>query len=303
MRIGLLLVPLGLIAACATASPPLSSRAASSAVAIRRAPSAIKNGDFLSSDGVSLHYLDAGRGTPIVFVPGWDMPGWIFQAQIVEFSRSYRVIAFDPRGQGASEIPTAGYEPHRRGRDIAELIGHLHTGPVILVGWSLGVLDSLAAIADQGDSHIAALVLIDNSVGEAPVPTLPVRRPRARRKARPIPREVAMRSFVASMFQTVQPRDYLDQLTAAALRVPAPASAALLAYPVPRSFWYNAVYATKKPILYVVRPGLAGQARNLQSHHPDTESIVLPHVGHALFVDDPNRFNALLLAFLRRHGL
>ena len=231
------------------------------------------------------------------------MPGWIFQAQLAAFSRTYRVVAFDPRGQGESDIPASGYEPHRRGQDIAELITHLHAGPVVLIGWSLGVLDCLAAIADHGDAQIAALVLIDNSVGEAPAPPPPARMPPHRRRTHPIPREVAMQAFVAGMFRTQQPADYLARLTQAALRVPAWASAALLAYPVPRSFWYDAVYATSRPILYVVRPGLAGQARNLQDHHADTQSIVLPHVGHALFVDDPARFDALLRAFLERHGL
>jgi hypothetical protein len=30
---------------------------------------------------------------------------------------------------------------------------------------------------------------------------------------------------------------------------------------------------------------------------------VLAHVGHALFVDDPARFDALMRGFLRRYGL
>ena len=32
----------------------------------------------------------------------------------------------------------AGYEPGRRGQDIAELIANLEPVPVLLVGWSLG---------------------------------------------------------------------------------------------------------------------------------------------------------------------
>ena len=301
MRFSVLLAPL-LFVACASAPPPGPPQPAPQAALPPPSPT-VQDEFFTTSDGVRLHYLDAGRGTTIVFVPGWDMPGWIFQPQLQDFSRTNRVIAFDPRGQGDSDIPATGYEPHRRGQDIAELIAHLNAGPVILVGWSLGVLDVLADIADHGDQDIAALVLIDNSVGESPAPAPPARAPRTRKRTKPATRPVSMRSFVASMFHTPQSSDYIDRLTEATMRVPPADSAALIAYPVPRSFWRSAVYSTTKPILYVVRPQLAGQARNLQEHHADAESVILPHVGHALFVDDPNTFDALLRGFLRRHGL
>ena len=71
---------------------------------------------FTSSDGVRLHYLEAGPrvGHTIVFVPGWTMPAWIWQPQIQAFAQRYHVVAFDPRGQGDSDAPAAGYEPGRR---------------------------------------------------------------------------------------------------------------------------------------------------------------------------------------------
>src|SRR6185312_8142002 len=109
---------------------------------------------FRSSDGVRLHYLEAGspRALTIVLVPGWTMPAWIWGPQLSAFSRSYHVIAFDPRGQGESDVPEWGYEPFRRGQDIADLIAALgNKGPVLLAGWSLGVLDTLAYVHTHGD--------------------------------------------------------------------------------------------------------------------------------------------------------
>ncbi len=136
-------------------------------------PAAAADGWFTTSDGVRLHYIEQGRGHTIVLVPGWTMPAWIWAEQIADFSRFYHVIAFDPRSQGDSDVARDGYEPVRRGRDIAELIAHVATEPVLLVGWSLGVLDSLAYIHTDGDSAIAGLVLVDNSVGEDPPPSPP----------------------------------------------------------------------------------------------------------------------------------
>ena len=69
---------------------------------------------------------------------------------------------------------------------------------------------------------------------------------------------------------------------------------------MPRSYWKEAVYSTARPVLYVVTPRLAGQAANLREHHPSAESVVLPGVGHALFVDDAAHFDFLVTDFIHR---
>ncbi len=253
---------------------------------------------FTTSDHVRLHYLEAGpqSAQTIVFVPGWTMPAWIFAPQIATFSRRYQVIAFDPRGQGDSEIASSGYEPHRRGQDIAELLARLGARPVLLVGWSLGVLDALAFVHDHGDRGLAGLVLIDNSVGEAPAP---FRQAHPHHHGPPMPHIAYMELFVRTMFHTPQDEVWLERLTEATLRTPDWAARRLLDYPVPRIYWREAIYATNKPVLYAVRSGFAAQAANLQRNRADTETAVFPDAGHALFIDDAARFNALMQSFIQ----
>ncbi|MDR3533657.1 MAG: alpha/beta hydrolase [Rhodopila sp.] len=256
---------------------------------------------FLSSDGVRLHYIEAGPpdAHTLVFVPGWTMPAWIWMPQIQAFARRYHVVAFDPRGQGDSAVPASGYEPVRRGRDVAELISHLDSQPVVVIGWSLGVLDTLAAIHVAGDRLLAGLVLVDNSVGEEPPP--PPYRP-ARPRAGPPPSHAeAMKRFIRGMFHRTPPPAYLERLTQASLHTPEAASRSLLAYPVPRSYWKEAVYTTKVPVLYVIRPRWVAQGENLVRNRPNTEMDVFNDAGHALFVDEPARFNSVTEAFLRKH--
>ena len=65
-----------------------------------------------------------------------------------------------------------------------------------------------------------------------------------------------------------------------------------------REFWRAAIYGTAKPVLYVVTPRLKGQAENLQRKRPATRTAVFEGAGHALFVDEPARFNTLLDEFL-----
>jgi microsomal epoxide hydrolase len=254
---------------------------------------------FTASDGTRLHYWQAGPpGAPtVVFIPGWTMPGWIFNLQAAAFSGAYQVVEFDPRGQGYSEIAPGGYNQDRRGDDIADLLTQLGPRPVVLVGWSLGVLDTLAYIHTHGDARVAGLVLIDNSVGENPAP-LPQRLPPRRRP--PVSHATYMAAFVRGMFHKPVPPGYLNALTAAALRTPEADAALLLNYPVPRSYWREAIFATGKPVLYVVRPGLAGQADNLLRDRANTDIAIYTDAGHALFVDDAAPFDALLERFLVR---
>ncbi|WP_426954981.1 alpha/beta fold hydrolase [Muricoccus radiodurans] len=251
---------------------------------------------FRTTDGVRLHYLEAGRGQPLVIVPGWSMPAWIFEPQLRGLSSRYRVIVLDPRGQGESEIAPGGYHHVRRGQDIGDLLDHLRLGQAVVMGWSLGVLDTLAYVHEAGDSRIAGLILVDNSIGEDPPPTAAGPRIPGPR----LERAEAMRRFVRTMFSTPQPQSYLNRLTEEALRLPPDASRALLSYPVPRTYWREAVYSTNKPVLYAVRPRFEGQAANLQRRHPNAETVIFRDAGHALFVDEPERFNGLVADFIRR---
>jgi microsomal epoxide hydrolase len=206
-------------------------------------------------------------------------------------------VALDPRSQGSSEIARTGHEPRRRGRDIAELLDRLGPGRVVLVGWSLGVLDSLAYLAEFGDRRIAGLVLVDNSVGEGQAPPA---RPSTFLPALRRDRDRTVRAFVRGMYKTPQDPSYLEAVTQASLRTPLQASIELLSYPRPREFWRESVYSTQRPVLYVIRPRLSGQGRLLAEKHADATVEVFEDAGHALFVDEAARFNLLVDEFCMR---
>jgi non-heme chloroperoxidase len=123
--------------------------------------SKVSNGSFTTSDGVRLHYLEAGKGPAIVFVPGWTMPAWIWERQIRHFSEHYRVLTFDPRSQGQSHKPDHGNYPDRRAQDIKELVEHMKVGPAVLVGWLQAVPELLTYAEKFGGGNLRAYVLVD----------------------------------------------------------------------------------------------------------------------------------------------
>lgn len=88
---------------------------------------------FRYSDGETVELIDAGEGASMLWVPGADGPKETFRYQLPHFARRWRVVAADLRvGFG----PDDGFD--RLAADLAELIDGLGTGPVVLVGQSLG---------------------------------------------------------------------------------------------------------------------------------------------------------------------
>ena len=250
--------------------------------------------NFTSSDGVRLSYIEEGAGETLVFVPGWLMPAEIWRPQIDYFARKYRVVALDPRSQGSSELAGSGNHIQRRADDLNELIHHLRAKRVVLIGWSMGVIDTLMYVRKYGDDKVAALVLVDNSVGESPPqsgdPDIRYEKPRSW--------ERDMATFVRSMFNTPQPPAYLDWLTQQVLRTPPQVSAGLLKVHTPGGSLRTTLYETRKPVFYAVTSSLRGQAETLSRKRQETAIEVFSGAGHALFVDQHARFNASLDEFL-----
>jgi microsomal epoxide hydrolase len=255
--------------------------------------------NFQTSDDVRLSFLEAlpdGAGSDeltIAFIPGWSMPASLWRNQLEYFGSHYHSVALDPRGQGESDVPGSGYTAERRAADLHEFLRPFRK--VLLVGWSLGAIESLQLIHSFPSENIAALALIDSSVGEGPAPPPGGKFPEELRKDR----YQALRSFVRAMFKTKLPEAELDDLVRSAERMSVEASIALLSYPFERTHWRDIARGFHKPLLYVVTPQFEAQALDLRKNRAGTRIEIFRNAGHALFVDEPQRFNTVLESFAR----
>lgn len=254
---------------------------------------------FAASDGANLCYQEAGRENSaaaiLVFIPGWTMPAAIWAAQMEHFAPHYHVIAFDPRGQGHSQVARGGYTLERRVQDLHEMLEHIPGDKLILVGWSLAVLEVLSYTERYGTGRIGGLVLVDNSVGEGDAPR---KRGGGFFDSLRKDREQTVKSFVRRMFATAPPPELLDTVTRSALQIGVEDSIQLLSYDKPRTYWREAVHGADRPILYAITPRWKEQAALLVRKHPRASSVVFEGAGHALFVDQAARFNRALEEFL-----
>lgn len=141
---------------------------------------------------------------------------------------------------------------------------------------------------------LAGLMLVDSSVGEGPRPPPSDLSGELRNN-----RAAFLNEFVHAIFRSPPDEAEIRQLVDGALRLPVEASIALLSYPVPREHWRRIVRRVRAPLYYVVTSQFAEQATELQKHRAKTGVALFAEAGHALFVDEPERFNALLGDFMQ----
>ena len=95
-------------------------------------------GYFKTSDGVSLHSLEAGSGDILLFIPGWSQTARLFEILLKDLAIDYKVIALDMRGHGESAKPEHGYRPSRFATDLHEFIEDRKLNNITLIGHSMG---------------------------------------------------------------------------------------------------------------------------------------------------------------------
>lgn len=92
------------------------------------------------SDGCALHYrFDGEAGRPVLMLSnslGSTVDMWDLQMQAL--TQHFRVLRYDNRGHGGSDVPEGPYSTERIGRDAQELIEALGVAPVLFCGLSLG---------------------------------------------------------------------------------------------------------------------------------------------------------------------
>ncbi len=114
------------------------------------------------ANGVTLHYIEQGKGPPVVLVHGGleDYRSW--EPQMAGFAQNHRVVAYSRRyNYPNSDAPRLkDYSALVDAEDLAALIQKLKLGPVHLVGISYGAYTALLA-AVKHPALVRSLVLCE----------------------------------------------------------------------------------------------------------------------------------------------
>lgn len=123
---------------------------------------------FVENNGVRLHCATLGSGPAIVLCHGLvfgSMASWYFSIA-AKLAQRYRVILFDKRGHGKSDMTASGYDVDTLASDLAAVIEHTvpHGEELTVIGHSYGALVALRYALSR-KRHLRDLILVD-----APLP-------------------------------------------------------------------------------------------------------------------------------------
>jgi pimeloyl-ACP methyl ester carboxylesterase len=96
--------------------------------------------EFVQVGRYQLHYVEAGKGAPVILIPGSFCTYRTWNTIIPRLSPRFRVLALDYLGAGDSDKPRSGfgYTVEEQADLIAEMISTLRLGKTHLVGASYG---------------------------------------------------------------------------------------------------------------------------------------------------------------------
>ncbi len=252
---------------------------------------------------INLYYEVSGEGPPLTFIHGLGSSARDWEAQVAEFAKRYMVITFDLRGHGRSDKPPGPYRMQMFAADTAGLLKTLGLEAAHVVGLSLGGGVAFQLAVDT-PGLVKTLVIV-NSAPEMIIRTLPERLAIWQRFAIvwvmglpkmgevlgkrlfPRPEHAPMRATFAERFAQNDRRAYLDAMRAmvgwsvtprlGAIRCPTLVIAADQDY-TPVSL--KEAYVAKIP---------------------NAQLAVISDAHHATPVEQPEKFNTVLMEFLSRH--
>jgi pimeloyl-ACP methyl ester carboxylesterase len=101
---------------------------------------ALPSHHFLSTNGVSLHYVTQGEGPLMLFLHGFPEFWYSWRHQLAEFSSDYTCVALDLRGYNESDKPDGvdAYRMEELVQDVEGVIRKLGYDRCILVGHDWG---------------------------------------------------------------------------------------------------------------------------------------------------------------------
>jgi pimeloyl-ACP methyl ester carboxylesterase len=258
-------------------------------------------GSFIEVDGVRLHYLERGTGSPVVLLHGnaLRLEDFLASGLVDRLAEHHRVIAFDRPGYGHSERPRDRlWTADAQAALLQGALAQLALDESVVLGHSWGALVALAlALRDPG--AVRKLILISGyyfptlriDVPVFAAPAIPVFGDVMRYTVSAVFARLALKRTVRAMFapETVPPA-FLPTLAREMLIRPSQirTNAEDAAFMIPSAVSLRKYYS-ELTMPVTIFAGAADEivdpdthARQLHAQLPDSALHVLPGLGHML---------------------
>jgi pimeloyl-ACP methyl ester carboxylesterase len=259
------------------------------------------------ANGVEISYETAGCGPAMVFIHPlpFDHNVWLYQQ--ARFASSFRTIAMDLRGWGASGKPTEAFTLEDMGRDIMALLREEGvTEGAVVVGCSIGSKIALMLACDHPDVFGAAILVGGNSGLQNQFDhRIAGYRDHAARGDLHSYHVGHLRYGVTARWADTPLGRYLIEGFADRGRG---LNADCIAH-VFRALTISDItpklpsYRTPTMVVNGEHDGALPAGTRTASLIHGCEHVILPGTGHCCFIEDPESFDAHVIAFLRKNDL
>lgn len=254
-------------------------------------------------NNISLAFNDQGIGLPLVFLHAFPLNRMMWSEQEQALASQFRVITIDLRGHGESDAPLWHYSLDQAADDVRGLLDHLSIRHAIIVGLSMGgyiafafyrkyadrvkglVLADTRAQADTDEGKRARFEMAQIAYKQGPGAIADIMIPKllspATIQTRP---ELVQR--VRTMIEGNQVSGIAGDLMAMAER---PDSLPLL---------QQITCPTQIIVGELDGPTPPSDARLMAEKIPNARLAVIPEAGHLSNLEQPDRFNEILCAFI-----
>ena len=257
----------------------------------------------MTVNDATIGYTDEGRGLPLLFVHGFPLSRGAWQKQIDALRSAYRVIAPDLRGFGESQAGTGAIPMTQYAEDLHALLEQVKTGPVVLIGHSMGGYVSFA-FQRQFPKMVHGLVLVSTRAGKDAPEAAAGRRATAEKvRAKGIDvvieamatkmlaadnHDRAMAEQVRGFMAPSKPEGVVGALLGMAERPDATAELAGISVPT--------LIITGADDLLIP----ATESEKLAQTIPGSQLNIIPHAGHLVAFEQPDKFNHTIEEWLDR---
>lgn len=257
-------------------------------------------------DDARIAVEDCGAGEAVVLLHGFPYSKTLWDETFAELAKTRRAIRLDLRGSGESSVPDGPYLMETLAGDVAGVLDALGVECASIVGHSLGGYVALA-FARMYSERVARLAIACSRLVEDAPERARAREELALRLERENSMQPAIDTYVATAPapQTIEKRGEIAQRAAEIARANDPrGAAALLRGMALRAPADDIAQELTMPVCVIAGGADAAlsieEARSVTVAFPDATLGICQASGHLPMLEEPERFNALLGAWLER---
>ena len=257
---------------------------------------------YVESQGARIYWEEHGEGSDVLLIQGLGYTSQMWHRTVPALARRHRVIAFDNRGVGRSDIPSGPYPIRLMASDAAAVLEAARAATAHVFGISMGgyIAQELALTAPD---RVRSLVLGCTGCG-GPEAVLAEQEVLDKLLARAsMQAEEGIRVMIPYIYDPSTPRERIDEDLAIRLRT-FPTADGYLAQLQGITGWESCsrLKQLRAPVLVIhgesdrlVPPA---NGRRLAREIPGARLLMLSNASHVFFTDQPEAAHRAVLDFV-----